>query len=408
MASIGITARYLSGAALATVAVPTHSTIAELKAEITHIAKLEAGIRLQQLIFNGSCLEDAAPLEDVGLTDGSDVVPVCVPIIPIDGEFFDDYDDGSGCRHCGCSCGCYCGYGDDQLDNTCWTIWTIWTSWRRRNWTYLAGAQKVTKKQIASAAATEKALEEEDIYNESDDQPCDWWNDTDLDRSTYQYVRCPSLCGGRWAKKALRKATALCNQRVDRWQWPGRALYSQELRKQRETLQVMCDRLHRGCAKLQREFREQERAFKTMLETLDDDDDLRLVFPRKLAERMNKSKENIEHLKELQHSPSVSLTRSAIWLQHLKAQLLQQQARVDHCQAELRRMDETEVRSPSQPKQHFALQASRIKKQVAQRDAKRKLAASRIASKHKQQVRLERRCAKHLLQARFAEHLDHD
>jgi len=364
----------LSGAALATVAVPTHSTIAELKAEITHIAKLEAGIRLQQLIFNGSCLEDATPLEDAGLTDGSDVVPVCVPIIPIDGEFLDDYDDGSGCRHCGCSCGCYCGYGDDQLDNTCWTIWTIWTSWRRRNWTYLAGAQKVTKKQIASAAATEKALEEEDIYNESDDQPCDWWNDTDLDRSTYQYVRCPSLCGGRWAKKALRKATALCNQRVDRWQWPGRALYSQELRKQRETLQVMCDRLHRGCAKLQREFQEQERAFKTMLETrnYDDYDGLRLLFPCKLAERMNKSKENIEHL---------------------KAQLLQQQGRVDHCQAELRRMDETEVWSPSRPKKHLALQASRIKKQVAQRHAKRKLAASRIASKKKQQVRLERRCA---------------
>jgi len=162
--------------------------------------------------------------------------------------------------------------------------------------------------------------------------------------------------------------------RGDRRQWPGRALYSQELRKHRETLQVMCDRLHHGCAKLQREFREQEQAFKTMLETrnYDDYDGLRLLFPCKLAERMNKSKENIEHL---------------------KAQLLQQQGRVYHCQAELRRMDETEVWSPSRPKKHLALQASRIKKQVAQRDAKRKLAASRIASKHKQQVRLERRCA---------------
>jgi len=105
--------------------------------------------------------------------------------------------------------------------------------------------------------------------------------------------------------------------RGDRRQWPGRALYSQELRKHRETLQVMCDRLHHGCAKLQREFREQEQAFKTMLETrnYDDYDGLRLLFPCKLAERMNKSKENIEHL---------------------KAQLLQQQGRVDHCQAELR------------------------------------------------------------------------
>jgi len=172
--------------------------------------------------------------------------------------------------------------------------------------------------------------------------------------------------------------------RGDRRPWPGRALYSQELRNQRETLQVMCDRLHHGCAKLQREFREQERGLVTVLESGNGQAE---PYIRKLAERMNKSKENIEHL---------------------KAQLLQQQGRVDHCQAELRRMDETEVRSPSRPKQHFALQACRIKKQVAQRDAKRKLAASRIASKHKQQVRLERRCAKHLLEARFADHLDHD
>jgi len=371
MASISITARYLSGAALATVAVPTHSTIAELKAEITHIAKLEAGIRLQQLIFNGSCLEDAAPLEDVGLTDGSDVVPVCVPIIPIDGEFFDDYDDGSGCWT-GCSCRFCQGAADLEmvgfyLEKTLEEV----GFYLEKTWEEVGFYFKKTFKEVG-------------FYLEFDDPPCDWWNGTDLDRSTYQYVRCPSLCGGRWAKKALRKATALCNQRVDRRQWPGRALYSQELRKQRETLQVMYDRLHHGCAKLQREFREQERGLVTVLESGNGQAE---PYIRKLAERMNKSKENIEHL---------------------KAQLLQQQGRVDHCQAELRRMDETEVRSPSRPKQHFALQASRIKKQVAQRDAKRKLAASRIASKHKQQVRLKTRCAKHLLQARFAEHLDHD
>jgi len=84
MANIRITARYLSGVALATVAVPTHITIAELKTEIAETAKLEAGVCLQQLIFNGLCLKSTASLEDSGLTDGDNVVTVCGRAIDVD------------------------------------------------------------------------------------------------------------------------------------------------------------------------------------------------------------------------------------------------------------------------------------------------------------------------------------
>jgi len=93
-AFIGITARCLSGAALATVAVPTQFTVAELKAEIIHTATLEAGVYLQQLIFDGGCLKDATSLEDAGLTDGSDGVPACVDV-PVC-AYYSDYG-GSDC-----------------------------------------------------------------------------------------------------------------------------------------------------------------------------------------------------------------------------------------------------------------------------------------------------------------------
>jgi hypothetical protein len=231
MASIGITARYLSGAALATVAVPTHSTIVELKAEIAHIARLEAGVCLQQLIFNGKCLGDDTSLEDAGLTDGSDVVPVCVPIIPIDDEFSDDCSDCPDCgRFC---CGCSEISGFEFVDIAMDTGYDWWKQYSsvRRKFAQEPLQIKILELEIAldaleeknpflpstmpwvgmsSAAERAKALAE-DIYNDFDDPDprCDWWNDIDLDR-------CPSLCGARWAKKALRKTTSFRNQRVDR------------------------------------------------------------------------------------------------------------------------------------------------------------------------------------------------
>lgn len=87
--NVHITARLCSGAALATVAVNTDITIAELKAEITKKAELDPGVCLQQLCFNGMCLKDTASLEESGLGDGDDVVPICGRAL--DGEFIKPY-----------------------------------------------------------------------------------------------------------------------------------------------------------------------------------------------------------------------------------------------------------------------------------------------------------------------------
>merc|ERR1712032_64426 len=97
------------------------------------MGRLEAGVCLQQLIFNGKCLGDDTSLEDAGLTDGSDVVPVCVPIIPIDDEFSDDWGTPR-CRDCGQICCRGCSeisefeYVDIAID-TCYD-WYDW--WKQR------------------------------------------------------------------------------------------------------------------------------------------------------------------------------------------------------------------------------------------------------------------------------------